>query len=203
LLPNEDPRGVTGDRAQIGKDAKGQGRERDDVRPAAFAEHARDGPRLRVLVDVRPAHVQGLAASGAEQEQELDRARDDKPRGLLAVLEDRIASAGRDRIEGFPNLLDLVVGEDTFSGVLRTEALEAGGGIALDQFFAQAPTERGANQRQGPVGSNRGLAGDSLQEGAQLTASHLLGSLQPCSGSARCLRPVSPTSRLRCGSSGS
>jgi hypothetical protein len=100
-----------------------------------------------VLIDVRPAHIQGLTAAGSEQEQELDGARDDKPRDPLAALKDRIAGAGGDRIEGFPKLLDLVVGEDTFSGALRTEPLKAGSRITLDRLLAQAPTERRSNQR--------------------------------------------------------
>jgi hypothetical protein len=41
-----------------------------------------------VLIDVRPPHVKGLAAAGAEQEQELDRASDDEPRGCLALADD-------------------------------------------------------------------------------------------------------------------
>jgi hypothetical protein len=139
---------------------------------AALAEHARNRPGLGPFVDVRPAHVERLAAPGAEQKEQLHRARDDEPRDLFAVFEDGIASAGDDRVEGVPKRLDFLVGENAFAGPLRTEALQTRRRIALDQFLAQAPAEGRTNQCEDAVGSDGRFAGDAFEEGAELAAAN-------------------------------
>ena len=82
------------------------------MRAAALPEHARHRPGLRVFVHVRPAHVERLAAAGAEEEQQLDGSSDDEARHLLAVFKDGVGIAGREFVEGQLERLDLLVGED-------------------------------------------------------------------------------------------
>jgi hypothetical protein len=127
-----------------------------------------------VLVDVRPAHVEGLATAGAEQEEELDRARDDEPRDLLAVLEDGVGVAGGELVEGHPEGPDLLVRQDALTGPLGAEALDARGRVAIDQVLAGAPPEGGADEGEDPVRADGHLAGDPFEEGPQLATSQLL-----------------------------
>src|SRR5262249_40189122 len=167
------------DRAEITEEAKRKGRQRDDVRPAALAEHAGHGPGLRALVDVGPPHVQRLATPGAEEEQELDRASNNQAWSLLAVLKYGVGQAGRDLVERRPERSDLFVGEDALARALRADALEAGCRIALDQLFAQTPTERRADQGEDAIRSDGRLPRDLLQEGAELTPGDLACRLAP------------------------
>ena len=85
--------------------------------------------------------------------------------------------AGRELVEGDPERLDLLVGEDALARPLGAEALQARRRVALDQLLAEAPPERRADQGEDPVGADGGPAGDPFQEGAQLAASDLLGGL--------------------------
>ena len=85
-----------------------------------------------MLVEVRPAHGEGLAAAGAEEQEELDGAGDGEAGELLAVLEDRILLAGGQRVHGFPQLLDLFVRKDPLTRALRAQALQAGRWVVVD-----------------------------------------------------------------------
>jgi hypothetical protein len=171
------------------------------VRAAALAEHARHRPRVRVLVDVRPAHVEGLAATGAEEKQELDRAGNDEPRDLLAVLEDGVDFAGCEIAEGQPRRLDLLVGEDPLARPLGAEALQASGRIALDQLLAQAPAEGGSDQGENAVCADRRPAGDPLQERPQLAVGELSRGLRADRGALDRGLESSPVVAVRGGAS--
>ena len=115
-----------------------------------------------MFIDVSPAHVERFAASGAQEQKQLDGAGDDEARDLLAVLQHRIALAGGQRVHRLPELLDFFVGQDPLPWTFRAEALKAGSGIAFDQLLAEAPAERSADQGQDAVGSDRSLSGDGL-----------------------------------------
>src|SRR5262249_27117399 len=66
---DENPRAVAANRAKVPEDPQRERRQGNDVGPPALAEHSRHRPRLGSLVDIRPSHVQRLAAARAEQEE--------------------------------------------------------------------------------------------------------------------------------------
>ena len=92
----------------------------------------------------------------------------------LAGLEDGVARGCRERVEGLPERLDLVVREDPLAWALRSRPLHARRRIPLDQLLPKGPTERRADQREHAIRSNRRPARDAFQERAQLDAGDLL-----------------------------